>query len=69
MEPNRRVFPAASPIRRRRLAKGITLSEAARAAGVSLTKASYVERGLGKADPKDLRRLDEAIERLAAVGP
>jgi hypothetical protein len=53
------------PTRLRRLTFGLTLDNCARAAGLTLTAASFAERGIGKTVPEDLRRLDAAIERLA----
>lgn len=53
------------PVRMRRLVAGVRLGEAADAAGISIAKASRLERGLLVA-PADLARLDAAVGQLAA---
>lgn len=56
---------APSPTRIARFAARVTIQEAAQAAGVSLSRASLLERGL-RDDPQALAALDAAIERIAA---
>lgn len=53
------------PVRMRRLVAGVRLGEAAEAAGISIAKASRLERGQLVA-PEDLARLDAAVSQLAA---
>lgn len=51
-----------------RLRFGVTLSEAARVARLSLARASAIERFPEQAKPEDLARLRAAVSRLAAGG-
>jgi hypothetical protein len=56
-----------SPLRLRRLTAGVALSDAARIAGISLTAASFAERGIGRTAIEDAQRLDRAVKKLAAA--
>lgn len=62
--PKRKFYPA-RPEREFRLRRGITLSEAARLAGLSLARASEIERFPDRARPGELERLRTAIDRAA----
>jgi ribosomal protein L13E len=59
-----RVIPA-SPPRLARLGRGVALSEAARAAGLTLSRASIIERHPDLAKPGEIDRLLEGVERAA----
>lgn len=59
-------IPVPGPLRRRRFSAGLSLQETATAAGISLSCASLIERGL-RVDAKDAAALRDAIEKLAAV--
>jgi predicted transcriptional regulator len=59
-------IPVPGPLRLRRFSAGITLAEAARVAGVSLSRASLIERGIA-VDPRDAEALDAALTQLSAV--
>lgn len=61
---NRFGIPAPGPLRLRRFSAGLTLAETATAAGISLSRASYVERGV-EVHPEDAAALDAAITRLS----
>jgi transcriptional regulator with XRE-family HTH domain len=61
-------IPVPGPLRLRRFTAGVTLADAARRAGVSLSRASYIERG-AVTDPKDAAALDRAVTALASVRP
>lgn len=60
----RRFFPSTKP-REHRLRTGIRLVEAALTAGISLTRASQIEREPELARPGELERLRAAVEKLA----
>jgi hypothetical protein len=63
-----RVVPASRP-RLARLEKGVALSEAARAAGLTLSRASIIERNPNLARDGEIARLLDGVERAAgAVG-
>ncbi len=69
----RRIFSPATELRLKRLrvavnGAGLTLAETARVAHVSLTTASIAERFPERVDPDVLRRLDEAVDKIAAGG-
>jgi hypothetical protein len=55
-----------SAIRLKRFTAGITLQDAARAASMSLSRASVTERS-SSPDPRDVAALDRAVTALAAV--
>ena len=57
--------PVASPLRLARLSKGIALSEAARMGGLSLSRASILEREPSLAKEGELDRLRVGVERAA----
>jgi hypothetical protein len=59
-----RGIPVPGPLRARRFCAGITLQEAARMAGVSLSCASLIERGL-RTNARDAAALDAAITALS----
>jgi predicted transcriptional regulator len=59
-------IPKPGPLRMRRFSAGLSLSETATAAGVSLSRASLIERG-AVADPRDAALLDAAVTTLSAV--
>ena len=60
----RRLSPA-SDLRLSRLAKALTLSEVAARAGMSLTRASYIERDPAIAKPAELDALKRAINAMS----
>jgi hypothetical protein len=60
--PNRVAVPG--PVRLRRLKHGLTLAAVAQAAGMTMTRASFAERGAPQ--PLELRRLSAAITALVA---
>jgi transcriptional regulator with XRE-family HTH domain len=62
--PRRKFYPISSE-REFRLRRGITLSEAARLAGLSLARASEIERHPRRARPGELERLRVAVDRAA----
>jgi hypothetical protein len=62
--PRRRFYPATPP-REYRLRKGITLSTAARLAGLSSARASIVERFPSEARPGELEALRGGVDRAA----
>jgi len=61
----RRKFYATTAQREYRLRKAVTLSEAARTAGLSLYRASEVERFPDRARPGELERLRRAVDLVA----
>jgi hypothetical protein len=63
--PRRRAFPIPTPLRLARLSLGVTLAESARAAGLTLIRASEVERFPERARPDEIERLRRATERIA----
>jgi transcriptional regulator with XRE-family HTH domain len=63
--PPRRQFPAATPLRVERLRLGLRLADVARAASVSLTRASEIERDPAAARPAEIDELRRAIEELS----
>lgn len=60
--------PLPGPLRLRRFTAGLALQDVARAAGISLTLASNIERGL-RTSPESAAALDAAVTALAAVRP
>lgn len=58
------MYPATS-LRVTRLQHGLKLAEVAARAGVSATRASYIERDPGIASANEIRALEVAIELLA----
>ena len=50
-----------SPLRERRLAKGLTQGELARLTGLSQTKISYAERGLNLLNKKQMWEVAKAL--------
>lgn len=60
-----RVFPV-SPLRLKRHAYQLILSDVAAAADISLATASYIERGVIEGKPEQVAALYAAIERLHA---
>ena len=60
-----RVFPV-SPLRLKRHAYQLILSDVAAAADISLATASYIERGIIEGKPEQVAALYAAIERLHA---
>lgn len=56
-----------SPLRSERLSRRVALAEAARAAGMSLNRASIIERQPDVAKPGELDRLRAGVERAAAA--
>ncbi len=62
-----RVFPV-TPLRAYRLARGVALSDAARAAGATLCRASEVERGVGRRATEDeAAALRRGVDRVAST--
>lgn len=57
--------PLPGPLRLRRFSAGLALAKVAREAGISLSQASLVERGIN-VNPRDAAALGAAIEQLAA---
>lgn len=64
--PKRKFYPASRP-REFRLRRGVTLAEAARLAGLSLARASEIERYPDRARSGELERLRAAVDRAAAA--
>lgn len=63
----RRQFPPATPLRLERLRRGLRLADIARRAGVSLTRASEIERDPAAAKPAEIDALRRATEKLSWV--
>jgi transcriptional regulator with XRE-family HTH domain len=59
--PPRRKFYRAGPLRAQRVIQGKTLQQVAASAGISLTRASELERELVRPRPGELERLRAAI--------
>jgi hypothetical protein len=69
-DPGRRrvVYPP-TPARLYRLERNVRLIEAAVAAGISLSRASQIERDPSRARPGEIERLRRAVDRVAdAIG-
>jgi transcriptional regulator with XRE-family HTH domain len=62
-----RSIPQLTKLRAARLSRGLRLEDVAKEAGVSRTRASYVERDPSLANEAELDKLLGAIERLAAT--
>jgi hypothetical protein len=62
-----RMFPI-TPVREYRLRKGVTLLEASFRAGISLTRASEIERYPDRARPGEIERLKKAVDGSGASG-
>jgi hypothetical protein len=65
MRKRRQFFPM-TPLREMRFRAGLVLSEVARTAEMSLTRASILERDPGLAHPGEVEALERAIRLLAA---
>lgn len=62
--PRRRVFPPSEArIKRERL--GVALSDAASKAGISMNRASVIERNPEEAKPGELEQLERAAAKVA----
>jgi len=59
-----RLFPM-TPLRGRRLQHALTLNEVAREAGMSLSRASMIERKPGIATVEEIASLESAVDSLA----
>jgi hypothetical protein len=65
--PSRRTYPL-TDAREYRLRRGVTLMAASFYSGISLARASYIERKPEKARPGEIERLHAAVDRAAADG-
>lgn len=62
----RRTFFALTPLKARRLRHALTMAEVAVAAGMSLTKVSYLERDEAAGTAEERKRVRVAIDCLVA---
>jgi hypothetical protein len=60
-----RAFPHLTEVRAYRLERGVTLAEASHYSGISLVRASTLERFPEKARPGELEKLKEATDWAA----